>query len=241
TPTGATRPGESATACMPRCSIRRWPSMPACATSRASSPGRAPTPCASSRPPSGRAPNTGTRCSASAPRSAGRWCSPSSPAGPSAGDILEPRFSEAFRLMTAAHLPALVLLLAPVVLAAQATPPCAQHARDCPAPPVVKPGPAGAPVTPPADAVVLFDGKDLSHWKSGSGPAKWKVQNGYMEEAPGRGAIETAEGFGDVQLHVEWMAPNPPKGSDQDRGNSGVFLMGRYEVQVLDSYGNVTY
>ncbi len=145
-------------------------------------------------------------------------------------------------MSVATQLPTLVLLLAPVVLPAQATPPCAQHARDCPAPPVVKPGPAGAPVAPSADAIVLFDGKDLSKWKAGNGgPAKWKVQDGYMEVAAGTGAIETAQGFGDVQLHVEWMTPNPPEGSDQDRGNSGVFLMGRYELQVLDSYGNITY
>jgi hypothetical protein len=143
-------------------------------------------------------------------------------------------------MTVATQLSALVLLLAPVVLAAQ-TPPCTQHARDCPAPPVVKPGPAGAAVAPPSDAIVLFDGKDLSKWRSNGGPARWKVENGYVEVAAGTGAIETAEGFGDVQLHVEWMTPNPPKGSDQDRGNSGVFLMGRYEVQVLDSYGNVTY
>jgi len=144
-------------------------------------------------------------------------------------------------MTVATQLSALLLLLAPVVLAAQTTPPCAQHARDCPAPPVVRPAPAGAPVAPPSDAVLLFDGKDLSQWRSNGGPAKWKVENGYVEVAAGSGAIETAEGFGDVQLHVEWMTPNPPRGSDQDRGNSGVFLMGRYEVQVLDSYGNVTY
>ena len=140
------------------------------------------------------------------------------------------------------YFPALILLLAPFALAAQTTPPCAQHARDCPAPPVVKVAPAGPALAPPADAIVLFDGKDLSQWKGGDGgPAKWAVRDGSMEVVPGTGAIETAQGFGDVQLHVEWMAPNPPKGSDQDRGNSGVFLMGRYEVQVLDSYGNVTY
>jgi len=125
---------------------------------------------------------------------------------------------------------------------AQTTPPCAQHARDCPAPPVIKVGPPGPPVPPPSDAIVLFDGHDLSQWQGGNGgPAKWIVRDGYTEVAPGAGAIQTVKGFGDVQLHVEWMAPNPPKGSDQDRGNSGVFLMGRYEVQVLDSYGNVTY
>lgn len=127
-------------------------------------------------------------------------------------------------------------------LSAQTSPPCAQHARDCPAPPVVRPSASNLPLLPPADAVVLFDGKDLAQWVQSDGkPAAWLVQNGYLQVTPGTGAIQTKAGFGDVQLHVEWMAPNPPKGSDQDRGNSGVFLMGRYEVQVLDSYGNVTY
>ena len=125
---------------------------------------------------------------------------------------------------------------------AQTTPPCAQHARDCPAPPVIRVGPAGAPQPPPSDAVILFDGHDLGKWlASDGGAAKWTMRDGYLEVAPGTGAIHTAQGFGDVQLHLEWSAPNPPRGSDQDRGNSGVFLMGRYEVQVLDSYGNVTY
>src|SRR6266545_5035380 len=108
-------------------------------------------------------------------------------------------------------LPALVLLVAPVGGAAQTTPPCAQHARDCPAPPVVKVGPPGAPTSPPADAVVLFDGHDLSKWKGGDGAAaQWSVRDGFLEVAPCKGAIETVQGFGDVQLHIEWMAPNPP-------------------------------
>ena len=125
---------------------------------------------------------------------------------------------------------------------AQSTPPCAQHARTCPAPPVIDAGSAGVPVLPPSDAVVLFDGKSLSEWRSSDGsPARWLVRSGYMEVAAGTGGIATVRQFGDVQLHVEWASPNPPKGTDQDRGNSGVFLMGRYEVQVLDSYGNVTY
>ena len=125
---------------------------------------------------------------------------------------------------------------------AQSTPPCNQHARDCPAPPVINASPPAAPVPPPSDAIVLFDGKTLSEWRSADGsPARWTVRAGYMEVAAGTGGIATVRRFGDVQLHVEWAAPNPPKGSDQDRGNSGVFLMGRYEVQVLDSYGNVTY
>lgn len=145
-------------------------------------------------------------------------------------------------MLLRASLPPAVLSLLTSSIMAQSTPPCAQHARDCPAPPVVRVPPAGAPVPPPSDAVVLFDGRELSKWLGrDGGPAKWAVRDGYMEVVPGAGAIHTARGFGDVQLHVEWSAPNPPKGSDQDRGNSGVFLMERYEVQVLDSYGNETY
>jgi len=118
-----------------------------------------------------------------------------------------------------------------------------QHSRERPPAPIVTPGAAALPVPPPADAIVLFDGTSLDKWESDKGgPAKWKLAGGgAMEVAPGTGGIHTKEGFGDVQLHVEWMAPNPPRGKDQDRGNSGVFLMGKFEVQVLDSYENVTY
>lgn len=124
----------------------------------------------------------------------------------------------------------------------QALPPCAQHARDCPAPPVIDVGKAPEMAAAPSDATVLFDGTDLARWRSADGsPARWKVKGGYLEVSPGTGGIRTVEEFGDVQLHIEWAAPAPAKGSDQDRGNSGVFLMGRYEVQVLDSYGSVTY
>jgi hypothetical protein len=105
-------------------------------------------------------------------------------------------------------------------------------------PPVVDPGPPGGS---PADAVVLFDGKDLSKWKSGSGgPAKWKVSEGAMT-VNGTGNLLTIEEFGDVQVHIEWASPSEVKGNDQGRGNSGVYLQGRYEVQVLDSYQNKTY
>jgi hypothetical protein len=146
------------------------------------------------------------------------------------------------RASRASPVATILLFMSAGMSLAQTSPPCAQHARDCPAPPLIRVGPAAAPVPPPSDAIVLFDGHDLSKWKgSEGGPAKWLLRDGSMEVAPGTGAIETAKGFGDVQLHIEWMAPNPPKGSDQDRGNSGVFLMGRYEVQVLDSYGNLTY
>ena len=137
----------------------------------------------------------------------------------------------------------LALLFAAVPpLAAQAGPPCAQHSRDCPRPPVIDAAPAGLPVPPPSDAIVLFDGKSLDQWRSGDGsPARWLLRRGYMEVVAGTGALITVREFGDVQLHIEWASPDPPKGSDQDRGNSGVFFMGRYEVQVLDSYGNITY
>jgi hypothetical protein len=116
------------------------------------------------------------------------------------------------------------------------------HDMARPRPPVITPGEQQRPVAPPSDAVVLFDGSDLSHWRGpdGSDP-KWIVGNGYMESVPGSGYLFTAEGFGDVQLHVEWAAPIPAEGQGQGRGNSGVFLMGLYEVQVLDSFENDTY
>jgi hypothetical protein len=98
-------------------------------------------------------------------------------------------------------------------------------------------------VTPaPRDAVVLFAGTDLGSWEAvDSGPARWIVRNGYMEVKPGAGSIQTTEEFGDIQLHVEWATPAPPSDVGQNRGNSGVYLMGRYEVQVLDSYSNEIY
>ncbi len=101
-------------------------------------------------------------------------------------------------------------------------------------PPVVTPGENCG--DPPSDAVVLFDGTDLSAWESGE---NWKVEDGVA--IVGSGSITSRESFGDCQLHVEWSAPVPPKGSGQGRGNSGVFLMDRYELQVLDSYDNETY
>ena len=91
----------------------------------------------------------------------------------------------------------------------------------------------------PSDAIVLFDGKDLSQWQSGKG--NWKVANGYLEVAPGASDLATKLKFGDVQLHIEWAAPVEIRGNSQNRGNSGIYLQGRYEVQVLDSYQNPTY
>jgi len=88
---------------------------------------------------------------------------------------------------------------------------------------------------------VLFNGMDLSKWNSGKSPAKWKVENGYIEVAPGTGTLTTNDEFGpDVQLHIEFATP-PPQGNGQGRGNSGVFFYGRYEIQVLDNYDNPTY
>ncbi len=104
-------------------------------------------------------------------------------------------------------------------------------------PVVVTPGVAGAP---PSDAIVLFDGRDLSAWKSDSGAAPaWKVENGYAQV--GGGSIMTREEFGPIQLHLEWATPAEVKGDSQGRGNSGVYFQGRYEIQVLDSYQNKTY
>ncbi len=114
------------------------------------------------------------------------------------------------------------------------------HDINRPQPPVVAPG--KTPGAPPSDALVLFDGKDLSRWinaKTG-GPAGWKVENGHAE-LNATGDIRTKEEFGDCQLHVEWAAPAVPKGVSQGRGNSGIYFMERYEVQVLDSYNNKTY
>lgn len=98
------------------------------------------------------------------------------------------------------------------------------------------------PVPPPSDAKVLFDGGDLSNWRGADGEAsKWIARDGYMESVAGSGYIFTKESFGDVQLHVEWASPATVKGDSQGRGNSGVFLMGLYEIQVLDSWDNPTY
>ena len=114
------------------------------------------------------------------------------------------------------------------------------HDGKRPQPRVVAPGPARAMVPPPADAVVLFDGRDLTGWTGKGDKAAWTLAGGVME-VNGTGAIETREHFGSCQLHIEWATPAIVKGDGQGRGNSGVFLMGRYEVQVLDSYENQTY
>lgn len=103
---------------------------------------------------------------------------------------------------------------------------------EWPRPPVVTPDPGGGP---PSDAKVLFDGQDLSAWQ----PSSWKIDDGNLVAA--KGDISTKNSFGDCQLHIEWSSPKSAHGEGQDRGNSGVFLQDRYEVQVLDSYNNETY
>ncbi|MFT4538979.1 MAG: hypothetical protein ACI841_000683 [Planctomycetota bacterium] len=111
------------------------------------------------------------------------------------------------------------------------------HDGTRPQPRIVTPG---ASSSAPSDATVLFDGTDLSAWQGNKGDAQWTIEDGAMV-VNGTGAIRTREEFGDVQLHVEFATPSEVKGNSQGRGNSGVFLLGRYEIQVLDSYDNKSY
>ncbi len=121
------------------------------------------------------------------------------------------------------------------------------HDPDRPHPKVIVP--ASAPGGAPSDAVVLFDGKDLSKWVQrgkGSNSGKmieptWKVENGYFVVGGGSGDLLSKDKFGDCQLHVEWSSPPEVKGNSQGRGNSGVLIMSRYEIQVLDAWENPTY
>ncbi len=117
----------------------------------------------------------------------------------------------------------------------------AQSQSVRPAPAVVKAGHAYGAA--PSDAVVLFDGKNLDHWQSvnSKDPAAWTLADGVMTVKPGTGPIQTKEAYGNFQLHVEWRTPSPATGDGQNRGNSGIFLQGLYELQVLDSYHNNTY
>lgn len=118
------------------------------------------------------------------------------------------------------------------------------HDSERPQPPVVTPGENATQEkasVPPSDATVLFNGKDMSNWRLANGQdAPWKVEDGVA--TVGGGDVFTKDEFGpDFQLHVEFAEPNPPQGKSQGRGNSGVFLFGRYEIQVLDNYENPTY
>ena len=116
------------------------------------------------------------------------------------------------------------------------------HDENRPAPPIITPG--GRRSSPPSDAIVLFNGtqESMANWTdTKKEPSKWVVGDGYMESVKGAGYIQTKQEFGSCQLHVEFATPETVQGSSQGRGNSGVFLQGQYEVQVLDSYENKTY
>ena len=121
------------------------------------------------------------------------------------------------------------------------------HDEKRPMAPVVTPGEANCDDkvgTAPSDAIVLFDGNDLSKWESAKKPgqpAPWKMGEGYFETVKDAGFIRTKQKFGSCQLHIEFATPEKVMGSSQGRGNSGVFLMDMYEVQVLDNYNNKTY
>ncbi len=105
---------------------------------------------------------------------------------------------------------------------------------------VVEAGPTDA--SPSSDAIILFDGNNTAAWETQDGnPIKWKVENGTMTITAGAGNIVTKQSFGDCQLHIEWRTPAEVKGDGQNRGNSGILIMGKYELQVLDSYNNPTY
>lgn len=119
------------------------------------------------------------------------------------------------------------------------------HDLERPRPVRVTPGPAVMQAAP-SDAIVLFDGKDLSQWEQlarggVTTEPKWKVENGVIEIVPRTGRLKTKEQFGDCQLHVEWQIPKEAKGNGQSIGNSGIEFMGRYEIQVLESAEHLTY
>ena len=109
-----------------------------------------------------------------------------------------------------------------------------------PVPPVVTPGVGTAA---PSDAIILFEGKNFDQWESvnGNGPVKWELKDGAMTVVKSTGMIQTKQSFGDCQLHIEWRTPEVVVGESQGRGNSGIFLQSRYELQVLDNYNNRTY
>jgi hypothetical protein len=110
------------------------------------------------------------------------------------------------------------------------------HERDRPQPPRVEPPPAPPePAAPPSDAIVLFDGSSTDHFTG----AEWEVRDGAL--VAGEGNLQTRDAFGDCQLHIEWRAPDPPSGAPVNMGNSGVFMMGLYEIQVYDSYSSRIY
>src|SRR5690606_17918925 len=140
---------------------------------------------------------------------------------------------------------AIVLTLSSLAIAQEKTPPPMKTEATefyTPVPPKVTPGANNT--APPSDAIVLFDGTNLDGFvsaKDGSSAAEWTIENGELVVTKGKGDIQSKLPFGDAQYHVEWSAPTEIVGEGQGRGNSGFFLMGMYEVQVLDSYESKTY
>ncbi len=109
-----------------------------------------------------------------------------------------------------------------------------------PKPPKITPG--ANPGEAPSDAIIIFDGKNLNEWSTLNGSeAAWELKDGAVTVVKGKGDIKTKKTFGDIQLHIEWRSPSVVKGEGQGRGNSGIFLQERYELQVLDSYESQTY
>ncbi len=145
----------------------------------------------------------------------------------------------------------MILILTFLAFVAAVEPTWKPHDMNRPRPKVVDPGAPkpGEMKPPPSDAIILFDGKDLSKWERRPGPKdadkspepKWKIENGYAEVVPKSGTIGTKQRFGDCEIHIEWATPAAVSGKGQGRGNSGVFLPGHNELQVLDSYENDTY
>ena len=149
-----------------------------------------------------------------------------------------------------------MLMLAALVAATSCASAQTQEKKDYPQPEPMRPGmseywtPQPKVVTPgdarsasaPSDAIVLFDGSDLSAWMAPDGkPAEWTVKGGVMTVDKSKGDILTRQKFGSFQLHLEWRVPKGIEGESQARGNSGVFLQDKYEVQILDCYENETY
>lgn len=152
----------------------------------------------------------------------------------------QPNHSEVNPMRLAVLVSLAIVCLGTSISAAQLESGWKAHDLSRPAPVVVTPGESLG--SAPSDAVVLFDGTDMSHWRDrGGGEAKWKVVDGAMESVPKSGFVYSREEFGDCQVHLEFASPQAVKGNGQGRGNSGVFLMGEFEIQILDSFENSTY